>query len=198
MWLADAYRRRPLRVARHARIMAEQHRRIHAKPALAGLPSQRDILKSKILSADLDGAVKRSAIAILQRLPHGNSVCHGDFQPFSVQLTNDGPVISNWKDVCNGNPLCDVARTALIMTHSVQERGVYGQVMRNYLRVNTAFYLSAYLQRERGHDGELEAWMVVNAAARLCEDVPEKARLQKLIARKLPRVMARYRLPSSD
>lgn len=199
VWLSDAYLQKPLRIGAYSRIMAEQHLRIHRTPCIAGLPSQREVLKGKILCADIEpSAMKRSLVSLLNRLPHGNSVCHGDFQPFSVQLGGHTPVISNWKDMSNGNPLCDVARTALIMTCTVPGGGLRSHGLRAYLKFNNYLYLSAYLRKERGHAKELEAWMVVNAAARLSEDVPEKERLLKMIKRKLPGIMARYRVATPD
>ncbi len=199
VWLADAYMARPRKVVAYARLMAEQHRRIHQIACIAGLPSQREILKGKILRADVvPNLIKRAVVAILNRLPHGNSVCHGDFQPYSVQLSGQVPVISNWQDVSNGNPLGDLARSAVIMSCSVEGSDWRAHGLRAYLKFNNYLYLSAYLQKQGGHEKEFEAWMVVNAAARLSEDVPGKERLLKLIKRKLPRVMARYRLASVD
>ena len=59
---------------------------------------------------------------------------------------------------------------------------------RNYLRLNNALYLSAYLQGGRGQAQDLPAWLLVNAGARLCEEVPEKTRLLRLIRAQLPRM----------
>jgi hypothetical protein len=197
-WLSDAYLQKPLKVGAYARIMAEQHRRIHQMAPIAGLASQREVLKGKILCADIEpSAIKRSVVSLLNRLPHGNSVCHGDFQPFSVLLGAKALLICNWKDVTNGNPLCDVARTALIMTCTVPGGSLRARGLRAYLNYNNRLYLSAYLRKESGHETELEAWMVINAAARLSEDVPEKERLLKIIKRSLPRVMARYCVASA-
>lgn len=199
VWLSDAYLKQPLKIGAFSRLMAEQHRRIHRTPGIAGLPSQRAVLKEKILCADIaPGALKRSLVSLLNRLPHGNSVCHGDFQPFSVLLAGQAALISDWQDVSNGNPLCDVARTAVIMTSSAPGRSLGAFALRAYLKFNNYLYLSAYLRKERGQAQELEAWMVVNAAARLSEDVPGKERLLNMIKRSLPRVMARYRVAGAN
>lgn len=187
--LADVYQRRPLRMRSHAQLLAEQHRRIHAHGALAGLPDQHDILKDRLLRADgIDGAMRRRLVAILQRLPRGANVCHGDFQPYSVQLTAAGPLVMHWKNACNGHWLGDIARSLVIMGYTVEEQGFGARLLRNYLRLNNAFYLSACLRGRRDQARELPAWLAVNAAARLAEDVPEKPRLLRLIRRRLARL----------
>lgn len=195
-WLSEAYMRQPLKLRQYARLMAAEHLRIHQQAAISGLPSQFEILKSKILSAELDGAYKRASIALLQHLPKGGQVCHGDFQPYSVQLTESGARICNWKDACNGNPLADVARTALIMTQTVAEGGAYGLLLQSYLKLNNRFYLSAYFQQQQPQLAELNAWMIINAAARLAESVPRKQNLLRLIERKLPIALSQYGLPA--
>jgi len=195
-WMLDAYFQRPLAIRRLADTFAVAHQSVHELPGVPGLRRQRDLLKVKILQAEgLSGRAKRAILMLLQRLPDGNQVCHGDFELTSVVLGEKRATVTDWHNAAAGNPLCDVARTSLLMTHSIGVRGWRYYLYAGYQKMNNWLYLSAYSRLSPIDKQELLAWLVINAAARLGEDAGEKSRILKLVNRHLSRVLSSYALP---
>lgn len=83
--------RRPWRVGRHGRTLAELHRRLHTIPAPSGL-----------------------------RAPfgHGDRLLHFDLHPENVLLSPRGPVVIDWSNASRGDPADDVALTWVILSTS--------------------------------------------------------------------------------
>ena len=106
---------KPWLAIRFARMFAELQTEIQ-KQEVNGLPSQRESLMSVIEQVDgLPQDLKLRVLDLLHTLPDGNTLCHFDFHPDQVILTNDGPVVIDWMTARRGNSLSDVART---MHHS--------------------------------------------------------------------------------
>jgi uncharacterized protein (TIGR02172 family) len=107
----------PARLPETAHTLGELHALMHSKSLPAGLCSQRDQLEYGIDAAtELASSEKDDVRARLAALPDGNAVCHGDFHPDNVILTDNGPVIIDWMTGSRGNPLADVARTELLFS----------------------------------------------------------------------------------
>jgi aminoglycoside phosphotransferase (APT) family kinase protein len=91
--LADLARH-PWRLHRHARTLADLHRRLHAIPAPAGLPAP---------------------------LGEGDRLVHLDLHPANVVLTASGPMVIDWPNAGRGEALADVAATWVILRSSRPE-----------------------------------------------------------------------------
>lgn len=74
---------------------------------------KRDIETVSLLSLE----EKQSVNEYLDTLPDGDSICHLDFLPDNIMIFNDQYFVIDWMTGCVGNPLSDVARTALILNH---------------------------------------------------------------------------------
>ena len=67
------------RLARYARIMAEVHAEMHTHE-VPELPSFHEHLERRIATQSvLPQQMKKAVLALLDRLPDGNAVCHADF-----------------------------------------------------------------------------------------------------------------------
>lgn len=165
-----------------ARKMADLHLRMHACQA-PGLPSLRDRLRAKIRAArPLPESLRERALSALGELPEGTAVCHGDFHPGNVLVTERGLVAIDWTDASAGHPLGDIARSQLLMVNSEPPGNLISAALANLIR--RTFY-SAYSDRyfaQSHHDAaEVEAWLPVVAAARLAEGIDsEQARLLRM------------------
>jgi hypothetical protein len=83
---------RPWTVWRHAHALAELHVKINGL-SIEGLPSYKDGLGYSILhTPHLSDDLRNKALALLDTLPDGSSVCHGDYHPGNVIITRQGPV----------------------------------------------------------------------------------------------------------
>ena len=76
----------------------------------------RDKLKRKINQCEnIDENIKYELLHRLEGLPRKNSICHGDFNPTNLILTEEGEVyIIDWAHVTQGNPALDAATTFLL------------------------------------------------------------------------------------
>lgn len=74
-----------------------------------------DKMDMKISMTDLDAVTRYDLHARLENISRHNKVCHGDFNPSNVILTEEGtPYIIDWSHVTQGNAAADVARTYLL------------------------------------------------------------------------------------
>ena len=98
-----------------ARDMAALQRRLHAAQAPGPLPELRDRVAGKIGTASGVSAHDRvEALEVLDGLPAGSSVCHGDLHPGNILLGRHGPMVIDWFDATAGVPVADIVRTSLI------------------------------------------------------------------------------------
>jgi uncharacterized protein (TIGR02172 family) len=108
--------RRPWTISRAAHIVGATHARLHAVPAPADLPSLRDHVRAKINSAvTLPRRLAECALTILDTLPDGDRLCHGDFHPGNILYGKNGPSVIDWADATRGDPMGDLARSRLIL-----------------------------------------------------------------------------------
>lgn len=75
----------------------------------------RDKMQSKISKTQLDATTRYELHTRLNAMPKHNKVCHGDFNPSNVIITDDGKAfIIDWSHATQGNASADAARTYLL------------------------------------------------------------------------------------
>ncbi len=86
------------------------HRKTH--PLLNKI---KDKMNRKISLTELDATTRYDLHTRLEGMPKHNKVCHGDFNPSNVIISNDGtPYVIDWSHATQGNASADVARTYLL------------------------------------------------------------------------------------
>jgi len=172
---------RPWQLYRIASTLAELHAAMH-KCEVPGLPSFSAALERSVRGLDgLPDATKETVLRLLARLPEGNAVCHGDFHPDNVLLTERGPVILDWMTATEGNPLGDVARTSLILQMGWPPPGQRGWwLLRQASLLADRIYLRRYFALRPGSREQLTRWLIPVATARLEEEIPGER--EKLLA----------------
>jgi Ser/Thr protein kinase RdoA (MazF antagonist) len=174
---------RPWMLWKHARSLAELQVTIHQK-SISGLPTYKDRLHYDIdRSSQLDDELLEKALVLLEALPDGQNVCHGDYHPGNVFLTKNGPVVIDWMTACSGSRWADVARTSLIL--SIGARAAGRQVspfIRTAIQLYHRTYLNHYQSLNPGSANEAHRWLPVIAAARLNENIiPERQALIRIV-----------------
>ncbi len=175
----------PWRLFGLTRLFAALHGAIH-QHSVADLPSQRERFAALIRPAKAVPATTRAAaLAALESLPDGTQLCHGDFHPDQIILTPQGPVIIDWLTACRGNPLADVALTALILQVGSPPAGRISSLpVRLARRIARSRYLHRYVTITGADREQLAAWQLPIAVARLSMSFPdEAARLLPLIGK---------------
>jgi aminoglycoside phosphotransferase (APT) family kinase protein len=166
--LLDHTRKQPWGLFGAIQQMAELHARIHALPAPAGLPTQRERLAEKIEAADLPADEKLTARTRLTALPDGSALCHGDFHPGNILITARGPVAIDWGSASCGHPLGDLACTSRLLRTATLPPWAprYMHLLLRCLRsIMHRAYLKRYFRLHPGSRKHIEAWQVPLAAA---------------------------------
>ena len=75
----------------------------------------KDKMNRKISMTELDATTRYDLHTRLEGMPKHNKVCHGDFNPSNIIITEDGtPYILDWSHATQGNASADAARTYLL------------------------------------------------------------------------------------
>ena len=161
------------------------------------LPPFRDgfVAVVKRAAKYVGAAATSTALARVEALPDGSSLCHGDFHPGNVMMSASGPRVIDWIDASCGPPAADVARTLFLLRdgHLPRELPLARRLRIKLLRRRfVAGYLAAYGRLRPLDLDEVEAWRLPILVARLDEDIDEERdHLRRLIGRELGRVRPR-------
>ncbi len=79
------------------------------------IPNYKDFLKSNIPYAILSKEEHEELLHRIEDLPEGNSLCHGDFHPGNILISEGTPYVIDFMNICLGNYLYDVARTVFLI-----------------------------------------------------------------------------------
>ncbi|MEX1254874.1 MAG: phosphotransferase [Dehalococcoidia bacterium] len=181
--------KRPLEIFRLAPLAGELHAATHGVVAPDNLPSLKGVLRRRIAQSGLvPEGVGQFALSILEALPEGDRLCHGDFHPGNV-IGTERPVIIDWTNVTRGDPDGDVARTNLMSRMGSLPPGTpltlrIGALFgRGIMRV---LFLRAYRRSRPVEMAAVDRWEVPVAAARLADNIPEeRGALLKLLERRM-------------
>lgn len=98
--------------------MARLHKSI-IKNKISNVPDYKEFLKWNIINAPSDNSTKREEILqILDKLPDGNALCHGDFHPGNILISDNRATVIDFMNVCHGDFLYDVARTVFLVEYT--------------------------------------------------------------------------------
>ncbi|MFC2094821.1 aminoglycoside phosphotransferase family protein [Candidatus Bipolaricaulota bacterium] len=161
-----------------ARMSANLHAHMHGQCSQT-LPSQRERFHRVIdhLAEQLTPDVIARLHHALDNLDDGNVICHGDFHPDNIILSDRGPIIIDWGPATSGAPAADIAWTVYLF-----KNGGYPPGMKRWQRIMVAVlrrlflsaYLRAYFHLSSTSRRDVEDWEVVTAAIRLADGFPEE------------------------
>ncbi|MBQ8000886.1 MAG: phosphotransferase [Ruminococcus sp.] len=87
---------------------------VHSKTC-PHLHKLKDKMNRKICLTEIDATTRYDLHTRLESMPKHNKVCHGDFNPSNIIITEDGtPYIIDWAHATQGNASADAARTYLL------------------------------------------------------------------------------------
>jgi aminoglycoside phosphotransferase (APT) family kinase protein len=100
-------------------------------------------------------------------------LCHGDFHPGNILMTQQGEVVIDWIDSALGNPLADLARTTIIVLGAIETNQIRNPLIKQFVRLFHKLYLRQYFSLHAGGEYEYSLWLPIVAAARLSENITE-------------------------
>lgn len=112
--LAQLMQENPDKKDEYLEMFVELQTTVH-KATCPLLNKLKDKMNGKISKAELDATTRYDLHTRLEGMPKHNKVCHGDFNPSNIIVTEDGtPYILDWSHVTQGNASADAARTYLL------------------------------------------------------------------------------------
>ncbi len=122
----------------------------------------KDKMNAKISATDLDATTRYELHTRLESMPKHNKICHGDFNPSNVIITEDGtPYIIDWAHVTQGNAGADAARTYLLFCLSGD-------------RNMAEKYLNLFCKKSDTAKQYVQKWMPIVAASQSVKGKPEE------------------------
>lgn len=178
--------KRPWRARAAGRMLAQAHAEIHDYHA-PELPSLRERMEREIRVAEVvSPRVRDLALRVVEAMPHGDTLCHGDLTIDNVMLTADRATVIDWSEAAHGDPAADVARTIL---HLETAYATFHSRIRQPLAQQThALVAVAYLVRYQALRADVAAraqsWLLPVAVARLGRgSTPSDSQYLKIISR---------------
>lgn len=164
----------PWRVVVLARMLADAHLAIHGVTAPADLPDLREVLAARVGDADLPPHLRDFVVRVVDRLPSGERLCHGDFHPGNALVTADRVGVIDWANAARGVPEADHARTLLLLRWADPLPGT-PVLFRGLMAAGRSVFAHAYTRAYRGGSQKpvrrLDSWLTVHTAARLTEGI---------------------------
>jgi tRNA A-37 threonylcarbamoyl transferase component Bud32 len=112
--LEELMQENPDKIDEYLEMFVDLQMEVHSKrsPLLNKL---RDKMNSKIEQTGLDATTRYELHTRLDSMPKHSKVCHGDFNPSNIIVTEDGSMyILDWSHATQGNASGDIARTYLL------------------------------------------------------------------------------------
>lgn len=122
----------------------------------------KDKMNRKISQTDLDATTRYELHTRLESMPKHDKVCHGDFNPSNIIVTEDGtPYILDWSHATQGNASADAARTYLLFCLAGKQ-----QLADQYLEM--------FCRKSDTAKQYVQKWMPIVAASQSVKGRPEE------------------------
>ena len=151
----------PEKIDEYLELFVELQMKVHSKKCQL-LTKLKDKMNRKISIADLDDNTRYELHTRLEGMPKHNKVCHGDFNPSNIIITESGiPYIIDWAHVTQGNASADVARTYLLFCLAGD-------------RELADKYLDLFCEKSNTEKRYVQKWMPIVAASQSVKGRPEE------------------------
>lgn len=98
--------------------MANLHKAI-LKNKISNVPNYKEFLKCNIVNSPSTNLKKQEEVLqILDKLIDGNTLCHGDFHPGNILISDGHTIVIDFMNICHGDFLYDVARTVFLVEYT--------------------------------------------------------------------------------
>ena len=125
---------------------------IHSK-SCPYLNKLKDKMSKKIAETEFEATSRYHLHSSLESMPKHSKICHGDFNPSNVVITEDGtPYILDWSHATQGNAAADVARTYLLFKLGGDAEGA-------------ETYLDLFCQKSNTEKQYVQKWVPIVAAS---------------------------------
>ena len=138
--------------AEYLELLVDLQLDVHSKKSPL-LNKLKDKMARKISLTDLDATTRYDLHTRLEGMPKHTKVCHGDFNPSNIIITDDGKAyIIDWAHATQGNASADVARTYLLFCLDGDTEGAKQ-------------YLDLFCKKSNTAKQYVQKWMPIVAAS---------------------------------
>ena len=124
--------------------------------------NQRDKFNAKIDKSGLDATTRYELHVRLDSMPKHNKLCHGDFNPSNVIITDDGRAcVIDWSHATIGNASADTARTYLLFKLAGDD-------------ASAEEYLALFCKKSDTARQYVDQWLPIVAASQMVKGKPEE------------------------
>lgn len=150
--LAQLMEENPDKKDEYLELLVDLQIEVHSK-ANPLLNKLKDKMNRKISMADLDATTRYDLHTRLEAMPKHNKLCHGDFNPSNVIISENGtPYIIDWSHATQGNASADAARTYLLFCLNGDTDGA-------------GKYLELFCKKSNTAKQYIQKWMPIVAAS---------------------------------
>jgi hypothetical protein len=166
--------RQPWRVLSLADALATAQRAVHQVAAPAELPDLRQVLAARIHDAALPPHLRSFTMRVLDELPDGDRLCHGEYHPGNVLVAADRTAVIDWAGAARGVAEADHARTLLLLrwAHPLPGTPLLSRALIAAGRSVLAYRYTRTYRRGAPPMRQVDAWLLLHTAARLSEGIP--------------------------
>ncbi len=170
--------RKPWWVWRGGRITGETQALLNGVAAPESLQDLKERIREAISRPTVPARVVAPTLRLLEALPDGDRICHGDMHPGNILMSDHGPIVIDLPNVTRGDPLADFARTRLVVRMGSLPPGT-SIVVRAGDRIGRRVLGVAFNRAYAHTTGEIDwevvrRWEIVRAADRLADNIPEE------------------------
>lgn len=120
--LAQLMEENPEKKDEYLELFVDLQLKVHAQSCPL-LNSLKEKMNRKISASSLDATTRYELHTRLESMPKHKKVCHGDFNPSNIILSEDGTAyILDWSHATQGNASADAARTYLLFMLNGDEK----------------------------------------------------------------------------
>lgn len=162
--------KRPLAILSIPGILARLHGALFSVHASDRFNTNHQKAKHCIGNATiLDDGLKEKLFAVLERLPSGTNLCHGDFHPGNIIECGQRRYVIDWSSATIGSPLFDIAHTYLLLMNTPRLDNVSDRTFRVQRKI-TGYIGKRYLKSVCGQNNividSLFPYLLVKAGER--------------------------------
>ncbi|MDR1563659.1 MAG: phosphotransferase [Oscillospiraceae bacterium] len=152
--LAQLMVEHPSRKAEYIETLVDLQVKMHSCK-VPGLNKLKDKMNRKISETKLDATIRYELHTRLESMPKHNKLCHGDFNPSNIIITDDGEAyILDWSHATQGNASADAARTYLLFSIAGDSEAA-------------ELYLNLFSKKSDTAKQYIQKWLPIVAASQL-------------------------------
>lgn len=163
--------KKPYLMVKMSKVFAKSHAEIHKFEAPNEIPLLKEEMKKCIKSVKcLEKEIIEYTLNLLNELPYGNNICHGDYNPANVIYDSVNPVFLDWSGVSKGDATADVAHTLLIVKNG-QFPPNTSMILKFIFKIGRKTFANIYFHTYQKYNqldlSLLSKWEMIRAVGRL-------------------------------